>query len=113
MTKKFNSTEIKPTPEDHRQRPEGAAHKVLSSEVIPVLFLSVSSDVSLDPSESVDPLAIERDDDPATSEKFGYTVWTVAKTTTTVTVRYTNTATTVKISYYCGAGGVRYPANSC
>ncbi|XP_037790068.1 uncharacterized protein LOC119585495 [Penaeus monodon] len=74
---------------------------------------SVSSDVSLDPSESVDPLAIERDDDPATSEKFGYTVWTVAKTTTTVTVRYTNTATTVKISYYCGAGGVRYPANSC
>ncbi|XP_047495439.1 uncharacterized protein LOC125043387 [Penaeus chinensis] len=75
---------------------------------------SISSDVSLDSSsDSAGPPAIERDDDPTTSEKLGYTVWTVAKTTTTVTVRYTNTASTIKISYYCGAGGINYPANSC
>ncbi|XP_063592248.1 uncharacterized protein LOC134769450 [Penaeus indicus] len=75
---------------------------------------SISSDVFLDTSsDSAGSPAIERDDDPTNSEKFGYTVWTVAKTTTTVTVRYTNTASTIKISYYCGAGGINYPPNSC
>lgn len=45
--------------------------------------------------------------------KIGYTIWTTTKTTSTVTVLYTNTASTVKISYYCVAGGVQYPSVNC
>ncbi|XP_042873285.1 uncharacterized protein LOC122253923 [Penaeus japonicus] len=46
-------------------------------------------------------------------ERLGFTVWTTSKTTSTVTVIYTNTASTVKISYYCVAGGIRYPSVNC
>ncbi|XP_042208755.1 uncharacterized protein LOC121857013 [Homarus americanus] len=38
------------------------------------------------------------------SDKFAFTVWTTSKTTTSITVFYTNTATTVRVSYYCVAG---------
>lgn len=45
--------------------------------------------------------------------KVAYTIWTTSKTTSTITVLYTNTASTVKISYYCVAGGVQYPSVNC
>merc|ERR1712212_1433616 len=38
----------------------------------------------------------------------GFTVWTTAKSTTSVTVFYTDTATTVKVSIGCAVGGGDY-----
>merc|ERR1712198_830187 len=46
-------------------------------------------------------------------QKFGFTVWTTSKTTTSITVMYTNTASTLRISYYCAAGGISFPVNPC
>ncbi|KAK4306518.1 hypothetical protein Pmani_021662 [Petrolisthes manimaculis] len=45
--------------------------------------------------------------------KFSFTVWTISRTTTSVTVFFTNTSSTVRISYYCRAGGLVTPALSC
>lgn len=79
-----------------------------------VLFLSIDGDASLDSisldssSDAMEPAATDRDDSVA-ANRFGYTVWTTSKTTSTVTLLYTNTASTIKISYYCDAGGVNYP----
>merc|ERR1712198_184250 len=47
------------------------------------------------------------------NQKFGFTVWTTSKTTTSITVMYTNTASTLRISYYCAAGGINFPTNPC
>ncbi|XP_042873276.1 uncharacterized protein LOC122253915 [Penaeus japonicus] len=68
--------------------------------------LDASSDASVEP-------LLEKDVDSKDTQKIGFTVWTTSKTTTTVTVLYTNTASTIRISYYCGAGGINYPTNSC
>merc|ERR1739842_90238 len=38
----------------------------------------------------------------------GFTVWTTTKTTSSVTVFYTDTATTVKVSIGCAVGGADY-----
>ncbi|XP_027213290.2 uncharacterized protein [Penaeus vannamei] len=75
---------------------------------------SIDGDASLDSisldssSDAMGPAATDRDDSVA-ANRFGYTVWTTSKTTSTVTLLYTNTASTIKISYYCDAGGVNYP----
>merc|ERR1712142_845350 len=45
-------------------------------------------------------------------DRLNFTVWTTTKTTTSVTVMYTNTASTIRISYYCVAGGINLP-NAC
>ncbi|KAK3857520.1 hypothetical protein Pcinc_036231, partial [Petrolisthes cinctipes] len=45
--------------------------------------------------------------------KFSFTVWTISRTTTSVTVFFTNTSSTVRISFYCRAGGLVTPALSC
>ncbi|KAK7076181.1 hypothetical protein SK128_016680 [Halocaridina rubra] len=45
--------------------------------------------------------------------KLAFTVWTTSRSTTSVTVFYTNTSTTIRLAYYCVAGGVQYPTFSC
>ncbi|XP_042873272.1 uncharacterized protein LOC122253911 isoform X2 [Penaeus japonicus] len=40
-------------------------------------------------------------------------VWTTSRTSTTVTVLYTNTSTTLRISLYCIAGFVQLPQFNC
>ncbi|KAK7076178.1 hypothetical protein SK128_016677 [Halocaridina rubra] len=45
--------------------------------------------------------------------RFGITIWTTTKTTSSVTVFYTNTASTLRLSYYCVAGGINLPATPC
>ncbi|XP_018021966.1 uncharacterized protein LOC108678129 isoform X2 [Hyalella azteca] len=42
-----------------------------------------------------------------------YTIWNSSTTSTTVTVRYTDTATTVKVSYYCTIKGMDVPTVFC
>ncbi|XP_064078987.1 uncharacterized protein LOC135196239 [Macrobrachium nipponense] len=49
----------------------------------------------------------------AKDPKFGFTVWTTARTTTSVTVFYTNRSTTIRLSYYCVAGGLQFPPQNC
>ncbi|CAL4063805.1 unnamed protein product [Meganyctiphanes norvegica] len=44
----------------------------------------------------------------------GFTVWTTAMTTTSVTIISTDTATTIRMSFACIIGGADYPNyNSC
>ncbi|XP_027213295.2 uncharacterized protein [Penaeus vannamei] len=50
---------------------------------------------------------------PADNQKLGFTIWTTAKTTTTVTVLSTNTDTTIRLHYSCAAAGQTLPSVSC
>ncbi|XP_068248913.1 uncharacterized protein [Palaemon carinicauda] len=69
---------------------------------------------SLEPSDLSEPMGEKTSEtEESPKEKFGFTVWTTARTTTSVTVFYTNTSTTIRLSYYCIAGGIQYPANNC
>ncbi|XP_068228283.1 uncharacterized protein [Palaemon carinicauda] len=52
-----------------------------------------------------------KDSDPGS--KFGFTVWTTSKLTTTVTTFYTNTSTTIRLHYMCIVGGVSLPTRRC
>ncbi|XP_071525997.1 uncharacterized protein [Panulirus ornatus] len=45
--------------------------------------------------------------------KFAFTVWTTSRTTTSVTVIYTNTSTTIRLSYYCVVGQIDLPVFPC
>ncbi|CAL4121663.1 unnamed protein product [Meganyctiphanes norvegica] len=45
--------------------------------------------------------------------RFGFTVWTPTKLTTSVTVLYTNTSSTIRLSYFCSAAFVESPAAGC
>ena len=45
--------------------------------------------------------------------KLFFTPWTVVTTVTTVTSRWTDTATTVSLTYYCTAGGIETPTVFC
>ncbi|XP_064078986.1 uncharacterized protein LOC135196238 [Macrobrachium nipponense] len=45
--------------------------------------------------------------------KMAFTLWTTTKISTTVTVYYTNTATTVTMSFGCLAGGMILPTQNC
>ncbi|XP_068248907.1 uncharacterized protein [Palaemon carinicauda] len=70
----------------------------------------------LEPSAIEEPTAEESSvagDAKVNDPKFGFTIWTTARTTTSVTVFYTNTSTTIRLSYYCVAGGLQFPANRC
>ncbi|MPD04118.1 hypothetical protein E2C01_099789 [Portunus trituberculatus] len=43
----------------------------------------------------------------------GFTMWTRVRSTSTVTMLYTDTNTTIRLSYYCQAGNLQLPANNC
>ncbi|XP_050727796.1 uncharacterized protein LOC127004274 [Eriocheir sinensis] len=62
--------------------------------------------VYLDPEE-------EQEDDLAMSKLLGFTLWTRARTTSTVTMLFTDTNTTIRLSYYCQAGGLQMPEFPC
>ena len=47
------------------------------------------------------------------NDKLFFTVWTKTISTTTMTVYYTNTATTLSLSYYCTVGGITIPFLGC
>ncbi|XP_064078487.1 uncharacterized protein LOC135195914 [Macrobrachium nipponense] len=81
----------------------------LADDTDPTLPLLESSDVA-------EPLTEDRNaaaEPQADNQKFGFTVWTTARTTTSVTVFYTNTSTTIRLSYFCIAGGIQLPINRC
>ncbi|RXG51190.1 hypothetical protein Avbf_03251 [Armadillidium vulgare] len=54
---------------------------------------------------------------PAESDREGrlaFTVWTTTRTTSTATVKYTNTSTTLSLFYACTVGNVEFPSQfSC
>ncbi|KAK7068553.1 hypothetical protein SK128_004758 [Halocaridina rubra] len=54
-----------------------------------------------------------KSDLPENSEKFAFTIWTTSRTTSSITVYYTNTSTTVRLSYVCAAAAVSYPPFNC
>ncbi|XP_066964053.1 uncharacterized protein [Macrobrachium rosenbergii] len=71
---------------------------------------------ALESSDLEEPLTEDRSatgESQDNNQKFGFTVWTTARTTTSVTVFYTNTSTTIRLSYYCVAGGIQFPINRC
>ena len=85
----------------------------------PILFsYSISDDLDMIPEEgglqsSLAEVSKEGADAvESKDDRINFTVWTTTKTTTTVTVMYTNTASTIRISYYCVAGGINLP-NAC
>ncbi|XP_042873273.1 uncharacterized protein LOC122253913 [Penaeus japonicus] len=45
--------------------------------------------------------------------RFAFTAWTTSRTSTTVTVLFTNTSTTLRISLFCIAGFVQLPQFNC
>ncbi|XP_053634520.2 uncharacterized protein [Cherax quadricarinatus] len=47
------------------------------------------------------------------SKFLGLIFWTITRTTTTVTMLYTDTRTTIRLSYFCQAGQVVLPINRC
>ncbi|XP_045612792.1 uncharacterized protein [Procambarus clarkii] len=51
--------------------------------------------------------------EPATDSKFFVNVWTTSRTTTTVTMLYTDTNTTIRLSYFCQAGQAQLPTFRC
>ncbi|XP_042870889.1 uncharacterized protein LOC122252440 [Penaeus japonicus] len=69
------------------------------------------ADIQLDSSANSE-VRVERSE-PSENQKLGFTIWTTAKTTTTVTILSTNTATTIRLSYGCSAGAVSLPAVNC
>lgn len=54
----------------------------------------------------------ENVEDVEDKDKLAFTVWTTSRTTTSVTVFFTNTSSTVRVSFYCVAGGISLP-NGC
>nr|XP_053634521.1 uncharacterized protein LOC128690031 isoform X1 [Cherax quadricarinatus]XP_053634522.1 uncharacterized protein LOC128690031 isoform X2 [Cherax quadricarinatus] len=52
------------------------------------------------------------DTSASTNQKF-FTIWTTTQTTTSVTMFYTNTSTTIRLSYYCNAGQEIFPTFKC
>merc|ERR1711909_100450 len=56
----------------------------------------------------------EQEKDLEKSEKlFGFTVWTAVTASSTVTVFSTNTASTIRMSYYCTAALADTPGSAC
>nr|XP_053634518.1 uncharacterized protein LOC128690028 [Cherax quadricarinatus] len=47
------------------------------------------------------------------NEKIFLTLWTTTRTTTTVTMLYTDTRTTIRLSYFCLAGQIQLPIFRC
>jgi len=64
---------------------------------------------------SIDEVSVQEPDLGGQQKLLGgvYTIWTTATTSTTVTVRYTNTATTISLDYLCTAGSIEFPTIFC
>ncbi|MPC50160.1 hypothetical protein E2C01_043983 [Portunus trituberculatus] len=60
-----------------------------------------------------DPENSEDDPADASSKLLGINVWTRVRTTTTVTMLYTDTNTTIRLSYACQAGHLQLPQFGC
>nr|XP_053634525.1 uncharacterized protein LOC128690032 [Cherax quadricarinatus] len=52
-------------------------------------------------------------DTEANEKLFGIQVWTISTTSTSVTVFYTDSRTTIRLSYYCVAAGMSLPIRRC
>ena len=63
--------------------------------------------------EALEAQAEEKDGKGNTKLLFGVNIWTRVRTTSTVTMLYTDTNTTIRLSYYCQAGSLQLPANNC
>ncbi|XP_066964074.1 uncharacterized protein [Macrobrachium rosenbergii] len=72
-------------------------------------------ETSLDPSDAPDYARIpeEAEKQDLGDGKLAFTIWTTTKVSTTVTVFYTNTATTVTMRFGCIAGGMILPTQKC
>ncbi|KAK8407291.1 hypothetical protein O3P69_002089 [Scylla paramamosain] len=53
------------------------------------------------------------DSAPASSKLLGINIWTRYRTTSTVTMLYTDTNTTIRLSYVCQAGHLQLPQFAC
>ncbi|XP_071525995.1 uncharacterized protein [Panulirus ornatus] len=80
---------------------EGATDPVLESSQVDLADLKEDTGVAAESSDNAD------------SKLLGINVWTTSRTTTTVTMLYTDTNTTIRLSYYCLAGQIQLPANNC
>ncbi|KAK7076177.1 hypothetical protein SK128_016676 [Halocaridina rubra] len=91
------------------------ASKMLQKSTEPLIegrALEGDSQTNLESSKSDDTQALETR--PKESDgKFAFTIWTTSKTTTSITVFYTNTSTTIRLSYACVAGGMSKPSDTC
>lgn len=63
-------------------------------------------------SSLLDTKTVAESEDVQEKDKLAFTVWTTSRTTTSVTVFFTNTSSTVRVSFYCVAGGISVP-NGC
>ncbi|XP_069944819.1 uncharacterized protein [Cherax quadricarinatus] len=74
-------------------------------------ILESSQDDSTPASTTTD--SIPQDKETPESDKFFINVWTTTHSTTTVTMLYTNTSTTIRLSYFCQAGQLQLPTFRC
>ncbi|XP_042208753.1 uncharacterized protein LOC121857012 [Homarus americanus] len=90
---------------------------------------SLRSFVKLEEDESSSPLASSQDEDligedlsQAEEENksskdeeriLGFNIWTTSRITSTVTMLYTDTNTTIRLSYFCQAGQQQLPTFNC
>ncbi|KAK7076180.1 hypothetical protein SK128_016679 [Halocaridina rubra] len=72
----------------------------------------VESEVKEDIESSITDDVVNQQD-MVRNSKLGFTIWTTSRTTTSVTVFFTNTSTTLRLSYYCFAGGIQFPQFNC
>ncbi|KAK8407290.1 hypothetical protein O3P69_002088 [Scylla paramamosain] len=63
--------------------------------------------------EALEAQAEEKDRKGNTKLFFGVNVWSRVRSTSTVTMLYTDTNTTIRLSYYCQAGNLQLPVNNC
>ncbi|XP_045613608.2 uncharacterized protein [Procambarus clarkii] len=61
----------------------------------------------------VEDTAPKSPDSPVSNDAKFITIWTSSQTTTTVTMLYTNTSTTIRLSYFCQAGQAQLPIFRC
>ncbi|CAL4124082.1 unnamed protein product [Meganyctiphanes norvegica] len=66
---------------------------------------------SLGGSDIADPLKLEAAGSGNADGKLGFTIWTTNRLTTSVTVFFTDTLTTIRLSYFCNAAGITSPNN--
>ncbi|KAF2357974.1 hypothetical protein FHG87_011277, partial [Trinorchestia longiramus] len=71
-----------------------------------------NEEVKLDSSNSEQLSSFELEYD-STQGKAAFTIWTAFVTTTTVTTVFTDSSTTVSLSYQCSVGFLSVPGSSC
>lgn len=74
--------------------------------------LPQNEDIALD-SSGTEPGGLLLTTESSDKGKFGFTIWTTTKTTSSITILYTNTSSTLRLSYYCVAGGINLPDLNC